>query len=170
MRDRDPAERAGRANGSTGAYGKAIVMVGNGMAEGAYDAPVPASRAIGRAKAAPRIRPCGAKRPAFATTEYGRGAPRYQGGADLFRRDFAQLDRQLRSGPWRRAAHTEATGQSGQSGARGRQTVAPSSINAWLNAPGRRGSSHLLGDRREAPRVRGRRCRLRRWSRARSPA
>ena len=52
--------------------------------------------------------------------------------------------------PVARAAHTPSTGQSGQAGLRGVQTVAPSSISAWLNWSGSRAGTQLP---REPPRI-----------------
>ena len=46
------------------------------------------------------------------------------------------------------------SGQTRQSGLRGRQTVAPSSISAWLKWPGSRGSSHCCAISRKRSRVR----------------
>ena len=59
-------------------------------------------------------------------------APFYDryGHGQLHRLRLAQLHRQVRSRPVRRASHITASGQPPQRGARGRQTVAPNSIMA----------------------------------------
>src|ERR1035437_1495872 len=53
-----------------------------------------------------------------------------------------------------RARQQAASGQTRQSGWRGRQTVAPSSISAWLKWPGWRGSIHCWAISRNRARVR----------------